>query len=448
VPEGELHVFGERIERHPLQFPSGQSLGAAELADLPSWRAAHPEFSSDATSCAAVLRFLHQVQIAYRHCVFVPAAQLDDTLRRLASHAEKAEVTFTAAIAVSGCTAANSTAAESGWMFLIDQRQWGVVAAAGKPTEWLLPTGQVVRASIAGGAGESAGFPKPYLVSDLASRSLRLAPSHWQLYPINEMSADIYEREPAYTCYLHPDHKSLFRRHWLLFENEALQEIHHGVSLQLASKPVFTRQVPPSRVGLHESLAKGLGVRPGEAVKIQATSVRLPLFESRVFRYRHAVCRVTYASAVDIGHPVARLRSPLLDVLGLNPGQEIVITALAEGRGERRHLKRVRVRSLAAYEDDSDSIEVANVQAAIGVEDIEPIALDLLRRQALSVRPGSPVVIRPALLSLLGQEVVPVSLAFTTAIISGVAVSNPTLVTIVAVCFIGLIVALLLRKFR
>jgi hypothetical protein len=457
MAHSSLYLLGHPPHRISVSLEPGQSVSAAltaspldgELRSRLNLPATVP-----AVRVATILAALNLTALPYRYVLFVPHSASSAALGELETLVSRTATPAAPAAAALVVPAAPAGDPENrGLMFFLDAAQFAHLrrtTGLAAPQACILATGQRIEAPISGTAatGAPAFVPTPYLVQPLGPPAPPATTGTLQAYPLNELPPDLVSSRAQHVCFLHPGMRAGRRRTYISLshpdDDAALSDLH----LSISAVPVYTACVPLGRVGIHETLLKSIGVRPGEPVSYERTRTLVPRLESRVFSFRQAIARVGYSHSVDVGYAVARIPDRLLDVLGIEPGQTVIVQGLRVRGGTRARPARVQVRALPLREPDTDSPAFRNLRAELGVQDIETVGLDLLRRQDLAVEPGTPIIVRPALSSLLAQEVLPISLAFVTAIIGGVAQAQPIIVATVSVLFVAFVMLLLLRRFR
>ncbi len=457
MAHSSLYLLSHPPHRIGVSLEPGQSVSAAltasPLDDELRSRLNLPAAVS-AVRVATILAALNLTALPYRYVVFVPYSAssaalggLETLMSRTATPAVPAAATLVVPAAPAG------DPANLGLMFFLDAAQLAHLRRSislAAPRACILATGQLIDAPIGGTVAADAAtlVPKPYLVQPLGPPELPATTGTLQAYPLNELPSDLVSGRAQHVCFLHPDMRAGRQRTYISLshpdDDRSLSDLH----LSISAVPVYTASVPPGRIGIHETLLKSIGVRPGEPVSYERTRTLVPRLESRIFSFRQAIARVGYSHSVDVGYAVARIPDRLLDVLGIEPGQTVIVQGLRVRDGRRARPARIQVRALPLREPDTDSPAFRNLRAELGVQDVEIVGLDLLRRQDLAVEPGTPIIVRPALSSLLAQEVLPISLAFVTAIIGGVAQAQPIIVAAVSVLFVAFVMLLLLRRFR
>ncbi|MFL6161798.1 MAG: hypothetical protein ACJ74U_06175 [Jatrophihabitantaceae bacterium] len=143
----------------------------------------------------------------------------------------------------------------------------------------------------------------------------------------------------------------------------------------------------------------------------------------------------------------------VLDILGIKSGEEVVLLGRPDENTRRepsrRAASRVRVRALVDRGTESKPHDGgANIEPAIGKDTLPQISLDLLRRQALNVLPGEPVMLRPAYGALLAQEFAIAMNALALGIAGGIVANNPLITLIGAFLFLSILSVAFLRRFR
>lgn len=149
-------------------------------------------------------------------------------------------------------------------------------------------------------------------------------------------------------------------------------------------------------IGIGMGLRYGIGVSTGDEIQLHTKSPSSKPLHRRFFdgllRYRPAIGRVRYAVIPDIGYEVCRIDPELFDVLGIEPGDKIVI----QSEHDRDRLKafpiegniRARKRSQKAdnpdlYPDCSDLLDTESV--ADTSIDHPKIYLDKERREKVGL---------------------------------------------------------------
>lgn len=456
MAHSSLYLLGHPSHRISLSLEPGQSVSAALTASLPDELRSRFNLPAtvNAVRVAIILAELNLTALPYRYVLFVPHSASSAALRELETLISRTATPAAPTAAVIAVPAAPADdPKDPGLMFFLDAAQFAHLRRSmglAAPRACILATGQLIEAPISGTAtADAAAFlPKPYLVQPLGPPALPATSGTLQAYPLNELPSDLVSARAQHVCFLHPDMRTGRQRTYISLSHPDDDKALSDLNLSISAVPVYTASMPPGRIGIHETLLKSIGVRPGEPISYERTRTLVPRLESRVFSFRQAIARVGYSHSVDVGYAVARIPDRLLDVLGIEPGQTVVVQGLRVRDGIRARPARVQVRALPLREPDTDSPAFRNLRAELGVQDVEIVGLDLLRRQDLAVEPGTPIIVRPALSSLLAQEVLPISLAFVTAIIGGVAQAQPIIVAAVSVLFVAFVVLLLLRRFR
>lgn len=457
MAHSSLYLLGHPPHRLSVSLEPGQSVSAAltasTLDDELRGRLNLPA-TVRAVRVATILAELTLTALPYRYTLFVPHSASSAALRELETLISRTATPAAPAAAALVVPAAPAGDPDNpGLMFFLDAAQFAHLRRSmglAAPPACILATGQRIEAPVSGtAAADAAAFvPKPYLVQPLGPPAPPASTGTLQAYPLNELPSDLVSGHAQHVCFLHPDMRAGRQRTYISLSHPDGDAALSDLNLSISAVPVYTASVPPGRIGIHETLLKSIGVRPGEPVSYERTRTLVPRLESRVFSFRQAIARAGYSHSVDVGYAVARIPDRLLDVLGIEPGQTVIVQGLRVRGGTRARPARVQVRALPLREPDTDSPAFRNLRAELGVQDVEIVGLDLLRRQDLAVEPGTPIIVRPALSSLLAQEVLPISLAFVTAIIGGVAQAQPIIVAAISVLFVAFVMLLLLRRFR
>ena len=171
-------------------------------------------------------------------------------------------------------------------------------------------------------------------------------------------------------------------------------------------------------------------------------------------RDRRMVARVRASDDVDVGYPVCRLEKRVLDVLGLDSGDDVVINSrlmdvTTNAQWSDGKLRSIRTRALL----DSGSEGKAHdgglaLEPTIGADTLPRVSLDLLRRQAVGVLPGEAVLLRPAFGSLLTKEITVALNALALGGAGSLAARRPWFAAACLTALVLLLSASFLRRFR
>ncbi|HEV3485061.1 MAG TPA: hypothetical protein VG106_06620, partial [Vicinamibacterales bacterium] len=304
-----------------------------------------------------------------------------------------------------------------------------VIAASGQTLSvpWLAEDG------VASPASSDSRLTPPYLVHALLNEEDALS-GLFQLYPINEMPRSLWHTKDPFSAVLNPIYQPKFGASFVILRNAEFEDRHPNRQARLAVPVMYDDAVPPTRAAVHETSAQAVGARPGELCCLEPTAQRASRLQRRLFAYRHAVCRVVPARTVDVGYPVARAHAELIDVLGLQAGDEVIVQGLPHEGRRRAKLRRLRLRILPDH--SARRLPGPDFSAEIGEDDVPTVALDLLRRQELGLLPGSAIYLRPAFSTMILKEAVALSLVLAGALVGALSADNMVLTSIIVCIYV------------
>jgi hypothetical protein len=254
----------------------------------------------------------------------------------------------------------------------------------------------------------------------------------------------------SFRCLLSPAHRPRFPGGFALVRNPILEQIYPEADLALAVLVGFAKGVAPHAVVVDETVATGIGLRPGEIVEVSA----LPKFSTglaqRALSFRHALCRVHGSNTTDMEKPLVRLPEEVLDIVGVDSGARVVVEAFGyDSRGSAGR-RRIVVRALPWRGDQWPAPRpgVPDILMETGSQDLPPVTLDLACQQELDAPRGSVVYVRPAVGSLLVDEWSTAATAVVVASLSAAVLGSVLLSTLFILLFVTLLCLQVWRRLR
>lgn len=389
------------------------------------------------------LRAAGAIQLSHRHPVAVSADRLEEARHRILARLQNSRNADPAWIEVPHTFAAPKEGSAL-TLLMLTQRQAKWLGASGMIGRVEVPSGQRLDALVVAGAGNNE-LPPEYRQQLLEIPGLVITPPLFQL-------GSGYQREAGldnpYSCVLHPSHESNLGRGYCLIRNPYLEDAYSGLNSQITALPEYDSVVPIERVLLDATLYVSVGLRSGELCLVEPLGKEPNRMGRRVFRYRHAICRVGRTSSADMEKPLARLSQEVLEGIGVNGGQEVVIEAVAREK-DTAEIRSLKLRALPKrVEIPPFTQDAPDFFEETGSLDLPTIHLDSIRRRKLGIVQGSAVYVRPSLVSVLLEELSSVLLLLAAGIVGGVATDALWLSGVLAVIYVVFVLWRTLRSFR
>lgn len=431
-------VVGGHLKGQPIRFHRDRPLGFAHLERSSS--GAWEDYGGGLL--AGFLRAAGAIQLSHRHPVAVASDRLDEAGARILACVQRSRNADPAWIEAPH--ARSLAGGDSVVVLMLTRRQARWLGASGAIERVEMPTGQRLDALLVGTDGE-AELPPEYRQQLLDIPGLAIAPPLFQLGSGYKREAKL---DNPYSCVLSPKHLELLGHGYCLIRNPYLEEAYPGLNTQIAALPEYDSVIPPERVLLDATLYVSVGLRSGELCLIEPLGKDPNRATRRVFRYRHAICRVGRTSAADMEKPLARLPQEVLEGMGVDGGADVVIESVAR-EGDVAELRKLKLRALPTrVEIPPLTQDAPDYFDETGSLDIPTIHLDLIRRRKLGVVQGSAVYVRPALSSVLLEELSSVLLLLAAGIVGGVATDTLWLSAALAVVYVVFVIWKTLRSFR
>lgn len=254
----------------------------------------------------------------------------------------------------------------------------------------------------------------------------------------------------SFRCLLATSHRRNFASNQAVIRNPALELAYPGIILLLPVLVGFADSVEETSVVVDETVATGIGLRPGEVIEVTPLPRSTAPLAQRALSFRHSLCRVHGSNTTDMEKPLARLPQEVFDIIGVDPGARVVIEAFSRTDGGVASVRRMVVRALVWRGQDWPVPKpgVPDILMETGSQDLPPVTLDLACQRELGVSRGSPVYVRPAIASLIAEEA---SIAITAVVIAalGAAVlGNMVIASAFLAIFLGLLAFQLWRRLR
>lgn len=227
-----------------------------------------------------------------------------------------------------------------------------------------------------------------------------------------------------------------------------------GEKIESSAYPVdvsyLDTKMPGRRVSLHESILLSLGFGPGDPIFIEPSNIPRRVWQSSsLMGNREIIAIAQYAHDIDAGYAVGRMNDDAIDLLGVTPGQRVEIRGRAIGRSffGAPKVKSIKIRCLPYRGDQSRIVPDAHTKFDVNEAQLPVIHLDLLRREELQIQSGQSVIIKPALTSILADEVSLVTNAVAVGVAASIFTMNLPLVLLTLTFLVGIIGLSLHRKF-
>lgn len=406
-----LHVYRDSLRSIRLELPLGRSVAGAIL------RAPMPGY--DRRGLAGALRQIGSLQISVRYPVLVGDRRAVAQMNRQLAEASASSAYFDFAWIVCSAvaTVVNGVALGGKQHVAFLTYSQTLKLGDGLPIAVCsLTNGQVVTTVDPGPSGSSdRSGTMEMLPLRFSKEADALAPPllkgefSLQILP-SQPYVDRFGSPHSHYCVLHPSRSKEFASGAVTVRNPALERAFPGFKARLPMLLSFDDRVSRDRVVLDETTAVAVGIRRGEEVAVRGLRIVRPDLWRRVLGLRHCLCRVVYASTVDMEKPIARVPEEVLDVLGLSSGSKIVVESVSDETGEPE-LKRTTLRILIERDGrkslDSSRPDFYDVTGSV---DLPIIALDFIARAQLGITPGAAVYVRPAVTGAIASEYLTLSL--------------------------------------
>lgn len=391
-----------------------------------------------------VLGELGHIPIAKRIPYILPAANIDNCHREFLSMCMGGR-TFDRAVVLARPEVGEIVA-------LLTERQ---VSLFGKyfdsAAECVLPNGQIVLASdpnVEADRTMTIEVQPIRFISSAPQPSIRARETPLQAAPSVEFSP-MMGRSHSYHCVLNPQHREGFGDHFVAVRNPAFAEDNPSCAAEIGVVPKYDSRVPLGRIILDETTMLAIGLPYGERVAIRPTQRPSPVLRTRIFGYRHCLCRVTRTGIEYMEKPLARVPQSVFDVLGIAPHDRITI----EHHPRRDGARVVSLRAILAT-NPSKQLEsrmrndAPDFEEAVGTEDLPGLQIDLQARKLLGISPGDVVYVRPSVPGVLTREFSSISLLFAATIFSAASFRNVEIAAAALTMYLFIALFVVIRRLR
>ena len=303
-----------------------------------------------------------------------------------------------------------------------------------------LPNGQTARALVEDRTTATTAWPPPLCVQPLVLAEMVLGQPEGnrtmalQAVPSSRYAASVPSNNAFYAV-VNRRHRWLFESGLVAVSNPWLEEDHPDLAAHFGVPVHYSSDVAVEEVALDDVVLLAIGARLGEPCQLE----RLPragpreALNRRVFSFRHSVCRVTSAATVDQEQPVLRLPQAVFDIIGVAPGQKVVVESLQRGRDGERRRARMRVRALLMHpverDEEAHDVDVRlrtsiRYLEVVGSIDLPSCAMDKVRREAVGASLGSAVYIRPSLTAVASTELSALTLLLAAGVVGSLSAEN------------------------
>ena len=434
----ELWISENGIPDHlQVEVRSGRQLGLGRVAS-------QGEEGYDGRLLNGLLGQLGHVQVAKRIPYALPGAKLvilHDEFRATCAQGRS----FDRTIIIAHCEDSTAVA-------LLSQRQANLFRHHFEHSmKRTLPNGQIVEPgdpNVAVNRDLSMEVQPVEFMSGVSQPTIQPGEKLLQAAPSVNFSAMI-GRSHSYHCVLHPDHQQLFGRRYVAIRNPAFAEDNPDSTAEVGVVPKYDVRVQIDRIILDETTMLAIGLPHGERVAIRPTRRSPPVIRTRIFGYRHCLCRVTRTGVEYMEKPLARVPQSVFEVLGINPDEQITIERHPQQDDHKSvSLRAVRSESPRPQLQSRMRNSSPDYEEVSGTEDLPAVQMDLLTRTILGVDPGDTVYIRPSVPGVLTREFSSVSLLFAAAIFSAASFRNIEIATAAGIIYLFIVLTIIVRRLR
>lgn len=440
---GQLHG-GTAFPVLQLNAPAPSPLGALTITPGKAWDEARTSLGVPdlPPSITAVLAAAGSGAVAYRRPVVVATKHAEQTILALTAERAAGRDHDGNWLALPGCSCDSGA---TGTLFLVTPSQRDCIRSWARHGEWVLPNSQIMKLH---GTSVEGVNDKPYLVHDLRLvNQPQLPPNTYQTYPISELPRGSTSRRAPIAVLANPALRPIFGWHYIQVSGVRFEAL--GKPLQLALPVAYDEHLPTGRVAIHQTLLRALGIRPGEWCQLQPTHARLDIRDHwGIFRDRHVVVRaMPPIGDTDVGYPVTRMSDEVMDLLGLLPGDRVLVRGQLRTHTTRSGATLLNRELRALPRRSAERPLGVDLRSAIGVDSLPLVTLDLIRRKQLGIEPGQPVLMRPAFRSLAAGEITVALNGLALAVAGSLVADRPAFAATAGLSFLALLLFSFSRRF-